>query len=125
MHLIFLICFLCICALQSSAQSAYPLQSSMPASTASGDNEYAFIPNAFTPNGDGVNDNFFIQGSTPGTHFIIFNRRGLILYENTGTAFSWDGSTDKGGSAPPDIYFYSLTNSANNVNESGTILLIR
>jgi gliding motility-associated-like protein len=58
-----------------------------------------FVPNVFTPNGDGINDIFM-----PNLELEIFDRNGLVLYSgNTG----WDGNYN-GRSADPDTYFYIL-----------------
>ncbi|MDR3245670.1 MAG: putative Ig domain-containing protein [Prevotellaceae bacterium] len=58
-----------------------------------------FIPKAFTPDGDGINDVFM-----RGYKLVIFDRLGIIIFEG---ADGWDG-TYKGKIAPPDIYFYKL-----------------
>jgi gliding motility-associated-like protein len=58
-----------------------------------------FIPKAFTPDGNGINDNFM-----KGYRVIIFDRLGIIIFEGLD---GWDGSY-KGKTAPPDIYFYKL-----------------
>lgn len=56
-----------------------------------------FIPNVFSPNGDGVNDIF-----VPGLEAEVFDRHGLVFYRgNEG----WDGNY-KGRPADPDTYFY-------------------
>jgi len=63
-----------------------------------------FIPNAFSPNGDGNNDNFYIQAQT-GVRvvlFQVFNRLGEKVHEGS---FPWDG-TYKGKSAPAGVYVY-------------------
>ena len=63
-----------------------------------------FIPNAFTPNGDGNNDNFYIQSQT-GVRVIlfqVFNRWGEKVHEGNSP---WDG-TYKGKAAPAGVYIY-------------------
>lgn len=55
------------------------------------------IANAFTPNGDGINDVFL-----KGFELAIFNRWGDKLYEGTN---GWDG-TNKGAKVSPGTYFY-------------------
>lgn len=51
------------------------------------------LPNAFTPNGDGLNDNFGIQKSDNiiDFNFWIFNRRGEIVFQTFNVFDSWDG----------------------------------
>ena len=50
-----------------------------------------FIPNAFTPNADGTNDEFGPVGNVQLVAMQVFNRWGEQLYENTDEKFSWDG----------------------------------
>jgi gliding motility-associated-like protein len=72
----------------------------------------AFIPNAFSPDGDGVNDKLYVMGTGIKLvkSFRIFNRWGQLVFEkinfNTNDpANGWDG-TVKGIPAPPEIYVY-------------------
>jgi gliding motility-associated-like protein len=58
-----------------------------------------FIPNIFSPNGDGINDVFM-----PDTELCIFDRNGLELYRGTS---GWEG-TYKGKKMAPDTYFYII-----------------
>lgn len=53
-----------------------------------------YIPNAFSPNGDGINDLFFVQGKDidPQNFLLqIFNRNGEIVFETTDPDQKWDG----------------------------------
>jgi gliding motility-associated-like protein len=59
-----------------------------------------FIPQVFTPNGDGKNDIFM-----RGRRLVIFDRLGLKIYEGDD---GWDGSRFDGTPAPPDTYFYLI-----------------
>ncbi|PCI96693.1 MAG: hypothetical protein COB15_09310, partial [Flavobacteriales bacterium] len=69
-----------------------------------------FVPNSFTPDGDGLNDNFFPSGFGIGNEefsFFIFDRWGELIYE-THTKFApWDGKF-KGKSVPNDVYVWKL-----------------
>src|SRR5690606_37294815 len=60
------------------------------------------IPNALTPNGDGKNDLFFIQGLENYDHadLTVFNRWGNEVYRNRNYAQNWDG----GGMADGTYY---------------------
>jgi gliding motility-associated-like protein len=58
-----------------------------------------FIPNVFTPNGDGINDLFM-----PDADLQIMDRNGLVLYKGTS---GWDG-TYNGRVMTPDTYFYLM-----------------
>jgi gliding motility-associated-like protein len=69
-----------------------------------------YVPNSFTPNNDGVNDNFFINLSCPLEEFdfTIFNRFGEIIFNAKNVSDSWDG-TYMGKEVPVDTYAYKLT----------------
>jgi gliding motility-associated-like protein len=66
-----------------------------------------FIPNSFTPNGDGNNDIFkpVISQSLPFYHLQIFNRYGQIIFETSDQYRGWDG-TYKGSYQPMGGYMY-------------------
>ena len=67
------------------------------------------IPNVITPNGDGMNDVYKINGVwNPCTDEIkveIFNRWGLKVYETDFPDFEWDGTNKGGGDVPDGTYF--------------------
>jgi len=76
------------------------------------DNSQIFIPNTFSPNGDGINDRFFISGKgiQTITLFQVFNRWGQLLYEAhninvNDPGAGWDG-TYKGYVLEPDVFVY-------------------
>lgn len=87
-----------------------------------------YVPNAFTPNGDGNNDVFMIYGEGIKTlDFKIFNRWGELVFETTSQYGGWDG-TYKGTMQSSGVYTYSvkvtyLDNTE--VNRKGSITLIR
>jgi gliding motility-associated-like protein len=66
-----------------------------------------YIPNAFTPNGDGVNDVFSVFGTTlQSVGMKIFNRWGEKVFDSGDSQWaSWDG-TFKGVSQPSGVYVY-------------------
>lgn len=69
-----------------------------------------FVPSAFTPNGDGIND-FFKPHLQLGQLLIwmkIFNRNGQLVYDNTRPETGWDGYFDNGKPAPVDTYMYYM-----------------
>jgi len=69
-----------------------------------------FIPNVFTPNGDGANDVFQLLGNLPALKFIemrIFNRTGEKVFESNNIYFTWDGSY-KGKMLEPQALVYTL-----------------
>ena len=68
-----------------------------------------FVPNAFTPNGDGKNDQFRILGIEKVTslHLLIFNRWGEKIFETRDKHKSWDGKIN-GKQVPAGNYIYML-----------------
>ncbi len=71
--------------------------------------DWIFIPNGFSPNGDGINDNFGLDGARQGVVFElqIFNRWGELVYASSDFFDKWDG-TIFGKEAPEDTYFYFI-----------------
>ncbi|MGQ9847676.1 MAG: gliding motility-associated C-terminal domain-containing protein, partial [Bacteroidales bacterium] len=84
------------------------------------------VPEGFSPNGDGVNDLFVIQGIEPDDMFklTIFNRWGNVVYEKIPYRNEWDGKDKNNNQLPDDTYFYIL-NKNNKVKASGYIILKR
>jgi gliding motility-associated-like protein len=73
-----------------------------------------FVPNTFSPNGDGRNDIFYPMGSGPASlkSFKIFNRWGEMVFERNNfqandPSAGWDG-TFKGKALTPDVYVYLI-----------------
>lgn len=73
-----------------------------------------FIPNTFTPNGDGQNDRFYPRGKGIGkvNRFRIYNRWGELVYELTSApvndmTIGWDG-THRGIPVKPDVYVWMI-----------------
>lgn len=72
------------------------------------DDPLIFVPNTFTPNGDGLNDVFFVRGfNIDEVQMIVYNRWGQKVFETRQVDKGWDGSYE-GGVAPPDVYGYYL-----------------
>ena len=96
-------------------------------------NKNFFIPNTFSPNGDGVNDVFYLRGT--GLFRVktlrVFSRWGEVVFEKNevpvnNPAYGWDG-TYKGKKAKADVYVYQLEIICGNgetVTYSGNIALI-
>lgn len=82
------------------------------------------IPNVFTPNGDGVNDLFVINGieSCEKRALIVKNQSGQTVFQSNLYDNSWDGSN-----LPNGTYYYQFSYSINNISElrRGTILIRR
>jgi gliding motility-associated-like protein len=89
-----------------------------------------FIPDAFSPNGDQVNDTFEIKGIGAGIktyQLLIYNRWGTPVFQTTDQQRNWDGTID-GQPAPDGQYIYSitLTTQADQVQTyQGKVLVIR
>jgi gliding motility-associated-like protein len=73
------------------------------------------IPEAFTPDGDGINDEFVILGieNYPNNEIIIFNRWGSLVYSTTGYQNDWTGTVNQGivignEGLPTGTYYYML-----------------
>ena len=64
------------------------------------------IPNSFSPDGDGVNDVFFIRGLTNNSTLIIYDRSGKKLFETSNYQNDWDGRDNKGTILESDTYWY-------------------
>lgn len=69
-----------------------------------------YIPNAFTPDGDGINDVFGVIGPVTDTYALqIFNRWGQMVYQSTNIEDRWTGNHLGGAYYFPDgIYIYHV-----------------
>jgi len=88
------------------------------------------MPNAFSPNGDGLNDLFLPMVHTENIlafHMQIFDRWGKDIFGTQDIGQGWDG-TIAGEQAPPGVYVYTITylnDFGENKNLTGTVTLIR
>lgn len=74
------------------------------------DNFNLYIPNSFTPNGDGVNDMFIPVGTHHDTEeytFYVFDRWGQQVFKSTKPYEGWDG-TSKGIKSKEDVYVWKI-----------------
>ena len=87
-----------------------------------------FVPNTFTPNGDGVNDILFARGNNvKKIYFAIYNRRGELIFETNTITKGWDGIY-QGRKADPDVfawYIKATCYSDLELEKKGNITLIR
>jgi len=88
-----------------------------------------FVPNAFSPNGDGVNDVFRAIGSPYLTQIElrVYNRYGGLIFTSSATKPGWDGSFH-GAPQPPGAYIWTLGYTdfdKKRKSGNGTVLLIR
>jgi gliding motility-associated-like protein len=89
-----------------------------------------YVPNAFTPNEDGINDFFTIAGiGIVGMELNIFNRWGENIYTTLNRAKGWDGTVQKDdGVAQQDVYVYHVTVRdvfGRTHQRTGTVTLVR
>jgi len=89
---------------------------------------FIHFPNAFSPNGDGVNDYFSIASlNLTGFTIRIFDRWGNLVYISDNPAFRWDGAM-AGKGLPEGAYTFYFTGSGINgekIEASGVVTLIR
>ncbi|PSK92440.1 gliding motility-associated C-terminal domain-containing protein [Taibaiella chishuiensis] len=62
-----------------------------------GDNARLFVPNAFTPNGDGLNDIFVpLYSSVTHINFTVYDNQGNVLFQTSERGKGWDGLSKSG-----------------------------
>jgi gliding motility-associated-like protein len=87
-----------------------------------------YFPNAFTPNGDGVNDYFKILSSYQFQeyHLSVFNRWGQKVFETTDALKGWDGTLN-GKKQSTSVFAWECSYKKSDVVGSmkGTVVLIR
>ncbi|MDP4226074.1 MAG: Ig-like domain-containing protein, partial [Bacteroidota bacterium] len=89
-----------------------------------------FIPEGFSPNGDGINDYFVIHGGEKYTINIkIFNRWGNLVYEKKDYRNEWNGLSNVSGAIgnelPEGTYFYILDFNNGNRPKAGYLTIKR
>jgi gliding motility-associated-like protein len=85
-----------------------------------------FIPNVFTPNGDGENDIFAVEVAgelNDCSDLKIYNRWGQIIFISTGGNTKWDGYTNVGLAVPEGTYFFVVE--INGIKKSGSVAVFR
>ena len=84
------------------------------------------IPNAFSPNGDGIHDRWEIKylNTYPGATVEVFNRYGQLVYKSNGYSQSWDG-TFNGNPLPVGTYYYIINPRNGRSQLSGYVDIIR
>lgn len=113
----------------------YRVQTTAPDGTRSWSNEVLFslpirlfVPDAFSPNGDGVNDAFTVQTLFVSTYKIsVFNRWGESIFVSDDREGGWDGSYN-GQPAAPGTYSYRIDVTdlkGQPFTKRGIILLVR
>lgn len=85
------------------------------------------VPNAFSPNGDGINDTWKIDklNTYPEADLSVFNRYGQLVFKNRGYANEWNGQYN-GQPLPVGTYYYVIDlKTGMGKNPSGWVLIIR
>lgn len=84
-----------------------------------------FIPNAFTPNGDGTNDYWNIPAldAYPNFELFVYNRYGQLVFKNSRTRQPWDGRFNQ-NPLPTGAYPYILKLNAGINLLKGTVMII-
>lgn len=84
------------------------------------------VPNAFSPNGDGINDFWNVAGldSYPDADVLIFNRLGTIIFQSKGYKVPWNGQY-RGTDLDQGTYYYSIDLKNDTNLYSGSLLLIK
>lgn len=100
------------------------------------DSSYFLLPNAFSPNGDGLNDVYKVllpsQYANSESKLEVFNRWGTLVYRSSGIRYGedeswWDGTSKSsnmltvGEKLPSGTYFYVFTITFNSGNDDGFI----
>lgn len=83
-----------------------------------------FIPNVFTPNGDGINDYWrpHISSQITAYNLFIYNTNGVEVYSSTSPSDYWDGECNN---EPCEDGQYNYSISLNGQNSSGGVSLVR
>jgi gliding motility-associated-like protein len=86
------------------------------------------VPNAFTPNGDGMNDQVHVKGfAISKMMWRIYNRWGQLVFSTTNRSEGWNG-TYKGVLQPQEVYTYTLEvefSDGTKATKTGDITLLR
>ena len=84
------------------------------------------VPNAFTPNGDGINDQWNVVGLIAyyNATIDVFDRYGSKVFHSVGYNTPWDG-TYNGSPLPMGVYYYVIDTKVKNQVISGSVTIIK
>jgi gliding motility-associated-like protein len=87
------------------------------------------VPNAFSPNGDGINDTWrlAVQGAVANYSLTIFNRYGQVVFNTNDITKAWDGAVN-GTPLPAATYYYIILGLGTNsrpIKQSGYVVIVR
>lgn len=89
---------------------------------------FVFIPNSFTPNGDGVNDILYVRSDIlDESFFVIYNRWGEKVFETYDQSIGWDGTYKQKDCqrGTYDYYFKGKCKDGDEIELKGNVTLIR
>jgi gliding motility-associated-like protein len=94
--------------------------------TVSGGTSKILVPNAFSPNGDGINDTWIISNLSayPGATVDVFNRYGQLVFHSENTNKAWDG-TFNGEPLPVATYYYIIDLKNNEKKIAGSVTIFK
>jgi gliding motility-associated-like protein len=84
------------------------------------------VPNAFSPNGDGINDTWIITNLSvyPGATIDVFNRYGQPVFHSENANKAWDG-TYNGKPLPVGTYYYIIDLKNNEKKTAGSVTIFK
>ncbi len=89
---------------------------------------HVYVPNVFSPNGDGVNDVFYVRGAgVESLHLLMYDRWGEKVFETTDLNSGWNG-TFRGADCESGVYVYTLRFTLSNGDEiksKGSVTIVR
>ncbi|MCF8224407.1 MAG: gliding motility-associated C-terminal domain-containing protein [Bacteroidales bacterium] len=84
------------------------------------------VPNAFSPNYDGINDNFRVITLGEDTYlFSVFSTEGMQVFRSESPVIVWNGRTYDGSEAREGVYFYVIESRNTGKSKKGFIYLFR
>jgi gliding motility-associated-like protein len=94
--------------------------------TVSGGTSKILVPNAISPNGDGINDTWIITNLSayPGATVDVFNRNGQLVFHSENNNKAWDG-TFNGRPLPMGTYYYIIDPKSNEKKMAGSVTIFK
>ena len=85
------------------------------------------VPNAFSPNGDGINDTWILRNLNeyPGSEVRIFDRYGGTIFSSKGYSTPWNGLSKNGKQVPSGVYYYIIDPKNGATVRQGSITVLR
>ncbi len=87
------------------------------------------VPSAFTPNGDGFNDELYLGWNlVHSLQFKLYNRWGQVVYETNDPDFRWNGIDPNGSPVPEGVYVFfvrAVDFQGRPIEKSGTMTILR